>query len=473
MNIQKQAVILYPKKTNQNKMSNQNNNLRPSVGYIVFKSYVRFMHNKLFYRRVYAVNKEAVPAVGNPVIIVSNHQNCANDPLGMLLSLELDSRPYVIARGDVFGWSPAITKFLKWIGLLPAYRLNFEGEASLAKNEETLRLSGTELLKGSRLIMYPEGTHQDKRWLGNFSFGYTRMAFETAAMDNFATDIQILPSCNHYSSYFGIQEDFLVRFGTPISLQPYYELYKTKPRTAQREVNKLVREQIESMMLNVTDLEHYEAFDFIRNTYGVQYASSVGKDATLLPEKLESDKQLFAQMEQYKATDESAVNQLYADALAYKATLSEAKLADSSFEQKPSIAGLVLASLAQLVLLPLWIVCLWPNALCYNLPKAFLKTDVMFTNTLILILNVLVLIPLLVGGTALAIGIGTGCWWGALAWVLCYPLTMLFAWYNHKWMKRTIAGWRFVTKARKVRERLSAMRTQLFKSLDAVLGIKR
>ena len=100
-------------------MSNNNNNkeLRPSLGYRLFKRYVRFLHNRLLYRHMYAVNKEAVPPIGTPVLIVSNHQNCANDPLALLLSLEIDTHPYVIARGDVFAWNPKLAPFFKWIGM--------------------------------------------------------------------------------------------------------------------------------------------------------------------------------------------------------------------------------------------------------------------------------------------------------------------------------------------------------------------
>ena len=234
-------------------------------GYQWYKHYARFMNRHLMYRVEY-IGKENLPALGEPCMIVSNHQNCANDPLNLLLGLENESHPYVIARGNVFSWHKLITKFFLWLGMLPAFRLDFEGQESLSKNAETIRISGGKMLEGNRLIMYPEGTHQDKHWLGDFSFGYTRLAFETAARDGFAHNIKIVPSAHHYADYFEPGVDVVIRFGQPISLSDYYELYKTKPRTAQRQVNELVRKQIEDMMLDIRDLEHYDDIDWLRQS---------------------------------------------------------------------------------------------------------------------------------------------------------------------------------------------------------------
>ncbi len=258
------------------------------------------MNEHLMYRHVYYLHREHIPALGEPCMIVSNHQNCANDPLNLLLGLENESHPYVIARGNVFSLHPLITKFFLWLGMLPAFRLEFEGTDNFAKNDETIRISGGKMLEGHRLIMYPEGGHQDKRFLGEFSFGYTRLAFQAAEKDGFQHDIQILPSAHHYSDYFEVQADVMITFGTPISLAPYYEFYKTKPRTAQREVNALVRAQIESMMLDIRDLDHYTAIDWLRTSaLGDDFCRSQGANPDYLPDKLKTDKLLVERLAQW------------------------------------------------------------------------------------------------------------------------------------------------------------------------------
>ncbi len=162
---------------------NKNKVEKPGWLYRTFWLYLRFFYNKIFYKRTYKVNGEVIPKNGTPLLIVSNHQNCLNDPLGLVFSFS-DRKPYVITRADVFSVSPMADKFLRAIGLLPAFRLDYDGEGALGKNAATFQMSEKALIEGKTVIMYPEACHQDKHWLGTFSLGYTKMAFEAAEMGN-------------------------------------------------------------------------------------------------------------------------------------------------------------------------------------------------------------------------------------------------------------------------------------------------
>ncbi len=417
------------------------------------------------YRRIYYLNKENIPALGEPCMIVSNHQNCANDPLNLLLGLENKSHPFIIARGNVFSWHPLITKFFLWLGMLPAFRLEYDGEEKLKNNEETIRVSGGKMLEGNRLIMYPEGGHQNKRWLGDFSFGYTRLAFQTAESDSFQHDIKILPSAHHYSNYFGLQADVMIQFGTPISLQPYYELYKQKPRTAQREVNHLVRKQIESMMLDIRDLEHYTELDWLRESeWGTIYCQKKLLNPAFLPDKLQADKQLIEQMTDADTETYSLIKDIQAE--------EQLLCIDENDLKKPQNLIVVLFSLfAQLLLLPLWIVSLYPNGIHYGVPKLFLRTDPMFENSWTLIIPVVVGIPFFFLLTLLICGLAWGWWWQSALWMLLaiYPGS-LFAWYEWCWMRSTWHQLRMLTHKKAV-SALQEKRHNLFEKLKITLKI--
>lgn len=419
---------------------------KPGFLYRFFKSYLRFVHDKIYYKNTYSINQENIPADGVPTLIVSNHQNCLNDPLGILFSFR-DRKANFITRADVFALHPIANKFLRAIGLLPAFRLDHEGEGSLGKNDETFKITERELVNGRTIIMYPESGHQDKRWLGHFSHGYLKLAFEAAKMDNFNTEIFILPSCNHYRNYVEIQGQFMVKFGTPISLKPFYELYKTKPRTAKRQINALVREQIESLMLNVNDLENYNAIDYIRTTYGKTYAAQKGVDTNYLPDMLVSDKELCAKLEKLNAEDPAQGAGIYNLAREVQNGVKELGTRSEALEKKPSGIKSVLKLVLAAMSVELYIFSLWPALFLYGIPYLVHKkvsTDIMFFGTFMYAFNVLFLIPGFALATFFITFFGTGSWFFGLIHVILIPLLCIFAWNWTKWVKNTVKDLRWL-----------------------------
>ena len=442
---------------------------KPGFFYNMFKWYIRFLHNQIYYKKTYQVHTEAIPADGTPCLIVSNHQNCMNDPLGLVISF-LDRKLHVITRADVFQVSPIADKFLRAIGLLPAFRLDYEGEGALSKNAETFRASEQALIDGKTVLMYPEAGHQDKHWLGTFSFGYTKMAFEAAELGNFEKEVFILPACNHYSHYFGMRNRMLVKFGTPISIQPYYELYKTKPRTAQREVNKLVREQISNLMLDIRDLDNYDAIDFIRTTYGVDYAKKRGVNPDDLPNRLLSDKGLVAKLAEAKETDDAGMNVLYQDARDLKQGIETLGITDGHLKGSVNPIMLGFKLLLLLMLLPLWIFSWWPSMLVYWIPMSIFKAkmkDPMFEGTLLFGSAALFTLPLFSVITLLVVGLNSG-WISALIYVALFPLLMLFCWKYATVGKKTLQTLKCLVKPSSV-EKLKQMRKNLHKKLNEII----
>ncbi len=442
---------------------------KPGCLYHLFKAYIRFLHDKIYYKETYQIHTEAVPADGTPCLIVSNHQNCMNDPLGLVVSFR-DRKLHVITRADVFQVSPVADKFLRSIGLLPAFRLDYEGEAALDKNAATFNASEEALLDGKSILMYPEAGHQDKRWLGTFSFGYTKMAFEAAEMGNFEKEIFILPACNHYSHYFGMRNRMLVKFGTPISIKPYYELYKTKPRTAQREVNKLVREQISNLMLDIRDLDNYDAIDFIRTTYGIEYAKKQGINPDNLPERLLTDKDLVAKLDAAKSIDEKGVNELYSDARALKEGIGKLGITDEHLKYPVNPITLGFKLLLLLILLPLWIFSWWPSMLVYWIPMSIFKAkmkDPMFEGTLLFGSAALFTLPLFSLITLLVTGFTSG-WVSALIYIAFFPLIMLFCWKYAMSAKKTLQTLKCLVKPASV-DKLKRMRKSLHERLNRIL----
>ncbi len=433
-------------------MHNDNKTKKPGLVYRIFKTYLRFVHDKIYYKRTYAVNKQAIPSNGTPVLIVSNHQNCLNDPLGILFSFS-DRKANFITRADVFALSPLANKFLRSIGLLPAFRLQYDGEATLSNNDATFKVSEEALLHGATVVMFPEAGHQDKHWLGSFSLGYTKLAFEAAEMGDFKTEIFILPSCNHYSDYFGIQNRFMVKFGTPISIAPYYELYKTKPRTAQREVNKLVREQIENLMLNINDLIYYKDIYWLCKNYGEEYAATKGIAPTNLPEMLLVQKEIVNKLQEVKLKNEDDVADIYNSVKEMRAIIKQYGISYRNVTNPPTKIVTALKTILLLALLPLFIFSLWPSLFVYGVAMILYKQkskDPMFEGTFLYAISVLLTIPLSV---LLTFTLG---WYylgllAAIIYTLCIPAIMLFAWKYKEWVKSILQAYNYLNGGEQVK----------------------
>lgn len=425
------------------------NKKRSILGELFFRmarAYVGFWHNCFYYKHIHQIGKENVPAKGTPLIIASNHQNAVNDALAVEFSF-MDRPVSIFTRADLFS-KPVLGSVLRAWHLLPAFRLGMDGIDSLDKNFDVFKEAGETILDGGSVMIFPEAVNQDKRWLGEFSQGYLRMAFDAAKRDNFETDIQILPMANHYSDYFHFREELLVRFGKPISLKPYYELFQTKPRTVQRKVNAEVRSQISEMMLNITDLDNYEAIDFVRNTFGGWYCRSCNGDSSLLPDRLEADKAMFSELQQARENGmQDAVDEIYADALALKKGCVDNNVSVSVFSDGCKPAGVAMWSAALLAGLPLFVVSLVPNILFYLLPKPVvnkLKSGTshaaMFIGGVRFALNVIVTIPVFYTAFFVALGCLAG-WVYAAVHTLCLPFLAVFAWEYRKkflWVKNKI-----------------------------------
>jgi len=476
------------------------------------KNYVRFWTEKVYYESTYVQGIENIPETGTPVLVTCNHQNSLNDALGIMLAIN-DRKANFIVRADVFSISKGFAKFLNSIGLLPAYRLNYEGSEAIKANASTFQISEKALINGETVVMFPEGGHAEGHWFNIFKGGMAKMAFEAAALDDFKKDIQIVPACNHYSSYYGLRNKMLVRFGKPISVKPYYDLYKEKPYTAMRKLTKEVHDSIEAMVYNVQDKEYYNEIEYLRSgAYGESFAERNQFDTEDFEERFECDKLLLKKLldsrrredkyfnvvlsEEGQTLEEIANTQIQErNAAIEKEGLNEVEenrfqkvlnharellddfkslgICERQFVSKPDklLVGLEIAAL--LVLLPLALIGLWPTFLCWIIPKYFsnkAKGD-MFEGTFVLAINALLIIPItaILTFAFIAIKLSTLL---SLIYVLLFPLIFIFEWNYVKTAKQVLSDLRYfkAEKSGKISE-IEKKRLNLFSELDELLTV--
>ena len=436
-----------------------------------FRTYLQYVNSGLYFRKEHIIGLENVPVDGTPVVVVSNHQNCLNDPLCVCLQLT-DRRMNFIARANVFK-NPIFNKALRAMGLLPAYRMSHEGFGAINNNKSTLDAAGQALTDGETLMLYPEADHQNKRWLGNFKIGYLRIAFDAAERMNFEEDVMILPSCNHYSNYFHARTDMLIKFGEPVSLKPYYERYKSAPRETMVEINALVRSKIQDMMLHIEDLDNYEAIDFLRESgYGRKFAKEHGYKFRYLPSRLKSDQRLVNALQEAHKAEPERMEAIYDDVRKYAAELERLKIRDWLFIHNPGIEAPLLRGLGLLLLLPLFLLSIVPTALLFLIPKIFLKAlikDSMFISSFNVGVSAFVSVPLCLILPTVLLWVFVG-FYAALAYFVAFPLMFILAWNYMRMWQKFVGSCRFVALGnRKAIKALRELRRSIYDRLDAVL----
>lgn len=436
-----------------------------------FRAYLQYVNSGLYFRKEHILGLENVPDNGTPVVVVSNHQNCLNDPLCVCLQLT-DRRMNFIARANVFK-NPIFNKALRAMGLLPAYRMSHEGLGAVSKNQETFDDAGAALNDGETLMLFPEADHQDKRWLGTFKLGYLRIAFAAAEKNDFKQDIMILPSCNHYSNYFHARTDMLIRFGKPISLQPYYERYKEAPRETMVEINKIVRAAIQEMMLHISDIEHYDQIDFLRdNGYGKEYAKKHGYKFNYLPSRLLSDQRLVNELEKAGKEQPEVMEEIYKDTATFMHGLKELNIRDWLFQKNPGIGAAALRGLGLLVLLPFFLVSIVPTALLFIIPKIFLKAmikDKMFFSSFNVAVSAFVSIPICLIIPVILLWVFLGFWW-ALGYFVAFPIMFIIAWNYMRIFMKFVGTCNFAARRNRAKvKELRKLRKSIFKRLNGII----
>ncbi len=444
---------------------------KPSLGFRLFSLYVRAFHDRIYYKRTYAIDTQNVPPPGTPVLIATNHQNGANDMLGIATAFH-DRKANFIARADAFTILPAANVVLRAIGLLPAYRASVDGVETLGKNADSFNISEQALLDGDTVVIAPEAGHQKIHYLGTFSYGYTRMAFQAAERGNFEKEIFILPACNHYDNYYGLQNQVLIRYGTPISIAPYYELYKTKPRTAQRQVNKLVRAQIHDMMLCVDDVENYASIDYLRTSeYGDNCAAEAGIDPEYLPDRFAFDKKFVAKLDKAKEQNPDLVQGLYDDVTRLLEGMKKIGVEDRMLKGAPNVALTFLQFITAIILLPVGIFCLWPGAIIYGVGHYLAcgrMKDPIMEGTFVFCLGILVFIPVFGILTIVLSGVFV-TWWIGFVWLLLLPAICWFAWTYWAGVTRLFRDIRFMSQNRREVRELRKLRRKIYRKADSVL----
>ncbi len=219
------------------------------IWYHLVKIYIRTgLH--FYFKEIKVIGKENIPKKG-ALLFVSNHKNALIDPL--LIATTTTRNIHFLTRASAFK-----IRLVKWIlstvNMLPIYRLR-DGKETLAKNNEIFNKCYNILNKKRSLLIFPEGTHDIRRWVRPLSKGFTRITFG-ALEQNDNLNLTIVPIGLNYTKADEYAESVSIYYGKPIDVNQYYN--SDNINTSTQELKAVVHEKMKELTTHIEDIENYE-----------------------------------------------------------------------------------------------------------------------------------------------------------------------------------------------------------------------
>ena len=169
-----------------------------------------------FFKKIHIHNEENIPKKG-AVLMVSNHKNALIDPL--LIATSVKRNIHFLTRASAFKIR-LVHWFLSTLNMIPIYRMR-DGKETLAKNEAIFNKCYNILNNRKCLLIFPEGTHDIKRWVRPLSKGFTRITFG-ALEQNENLELNIVPIGLNYTNATDFAESVSIYYGKPILANKFY-----------------------------------------------------------------------------------------------------------------------------------------------------------------------------------------------------------------------------------------------------------
>jgi len=355
---------------------------------------------------------------------------------------------------------------------MPAFRAadRWAG-GDISENDEIFNISAETLAKDNNVVcLFPEAGHQDKHTLGTFKKGFARIAFKAAEMTNFEKPIYILPMGNHYSNYFSFQSKLLITIGEPFEFTDLYDIYREHPEKAQKMLADRARPIVEKLMLNISDIEHYEEYEMLCKMYAKDLLKKENKSLKNFKDELAADKQIVADIEKLHKENPERFNLLMKKTFQYIRNIDRLHLRDWVFRKKISVLGTLFRFLLGIVLLPLIIFGFIINFIPFNASTLITRKlkDQMLHSSFHIGAGILLAFPLwyLICFLILLIFVK---WWVALIYVVLLPVSLII-YFRGKilWIKlyNRIRRFQFWFKGNRYFNESISLRKEIIQELD-------
>ncbi len=291
-----------------------------SLGYWFLKIYIRFA-DWLIYKQTIITGSEKIPA-GKPILFAPNHQNALSDPLAVLLHTRF--QPVWLGRADIFGKSKIVDAILKFMKIMPVYRIR-DGKETLMKNEKTFSDSIKVLENNFALAVFPEAAHSFKRQMLVHKKAVPRIVFMAEEKTGNQLDIQIIPVGIYYSHYWKFNRSAIVNFGDPVAVKDFLDTYSQNPNSAVIALKSKIYDSLLPLVINIKSKDHYGTIERIREIYGNHFLKREGLTDSLL-NRFRSDQKLVVRLDEVEALNPEKMKDLASEVNDYYSRVQKNRL---------------------------------------------------------------------------------------------------------------------------------------------------
>ena len=394
----------------------------------------------LFYRRFIILGRGNIPRNAQ-LIFASNHQNALMDALALLFGY---GKPVVfLARADIFK-KKAIARILYFLKILPVFRPR-DGAETMNQNYETFARTAGVLKAGVPIAILPEGTHSPIKKLQTLKKGICRIAFQTAELESFSSDIQIVPAGIDYTSYTRAGTSLLLIYGKPISVAEFYPLYRENPRRAISLLRDKLAEAIKPLMIHVENETYFGLYSNLLRI-NATLSANTGESRTGRIRQFESDREFIERLDHAAQQDMELLPRLQELGRQYFDLIEKYGIRDRFFgKNRPSVLKWFLKVLLSVVLLPVHLAGMFFNYIPYKIPEILSGKvkDRQFVSSVNYGASFVTYLLWYILTFALVTGL-SGSWILALAAGATGALSGLFAFYHYRHLKRLAGEFRFI-----------------------------
>ena len=310
--------------------------LRPFVDY----------HTRRSFHKCAEIGLKNIPKDG-ACIYGSNHCSALVDALVLLQTTW--RRKVFIARADIFK-KPMTAKILRWLRILPIFRLRDGLDSVRDKNGEIIDEAVDVIRDEVPLYLFPEATHRTKHSLRQLSKGIFHIALEANRKFGHEKPVYIIPTGLEYGDYFRFRQTVVVSYGKPINVTEFVKEHEGETEAQIiNQLRTLLTEKIAELISYIPDDEDYDAIWEMVKIKGRRTLRRSPKT------QLDINRQYIKEILELKKKSQTEAAELFQKVKEFKQHRVDAGVSSMSVSKKVSIRNLLSKTLWSVLGFPYFI----------------------------------------------------------------------------------------------------------------------